>query len=284
MKKSRLIYLPLCLSLLSACNQDKIDNLNKENSELTEMNQSQEESIDDMLGSFNKIQENLNEIKKRQGIIRVETNGENEGNIADNISADIETISQLMMENEQMIKTLNGKLRNSNIKMSQFEKLIKNLNLRVQDKNLEIASLNQQLTEKKILIGQLYFKNDSLRYEKEVTEKKLENTIDAMNEVYYAYGTFKELKEKNVLSKEGGFLGIGQNKELKDNFNQDYFSKVDKRKQTSFLLYAKKAKLISTHPPESYEIMGNDGSADSLVIKDVDAFWNASKYLVIVVD
>ena len=284
MKKSLLIYLPLCLSLLSACNQDKIDNLNKENSELTEMNQSQEESIDDMLGSFNKIQENLNEIKKRQGIIRVETNGENEGNIADNISADIETISQLMMENEQMIKTLNGKLRNSNIKMSQFEKLIKNLNLRVQDKNLEIASLNQQLTEKKILIGQLYFKNDSLRYEKEVTEKKLENTIDAMNEVYYAYGTFKELKEKNVLSKEGGFLGIGQNKELKDNFNQDYFSKVDKRKQTSFLLYAKKAKLISTHPPESYEIMGNDGSADSLVIKDVDAFWNASKYLVIVVD
>ena len=284
MKKSLLIYLPLCLSLLSACNQDKIDNLNKENSELTEMNQSQEESIDDMLGSFNKIQENLNEIKKRQGIIRVETNGENEGNIADNISADIETISQLMMENEQMIKTLNGKLRNSNIKMSQFEKLIKNLNLRVQDKNLEIASLNQQLTEKKILIGQLYFRNDSLRYEKEVTEKKLENTIDAMNEVYYAYGTFKELKEKNVLSKEGGFLGIGQNKELKDNFNQDYFSKVDKRKQTSFLLYAKKAKLISTHPPESYEIMGNDGSADSLVIKDVDAFWNARKYLVIVVD
>jgi len=284
MKKSLLIYLPLCLSLLSACNQDKIDNLNKENSELTEMNQSQEESIENMLGSFNKIQENLNEIKKRQGIIRVETNGENEGNVADNISADIETISQLMMENEQMIKTLNGKLRNSNIKMSQFEKLIKNLNLRVEDKNLEIASLNQQLTEKKILIGQLYFKNDSLRYEKEVTEKKLENTIDAMNEVYYAYGTFKELKEKNVLTKEGGFLGIGQNKELKDNFNQDYFSKVDKRKQTSFLLYAKKAKLITRHPAESYEIMGNDGSADSLVIKDVDAFWNASKYLVIVVD
>lgn len=269
---------------LAACNQDKIDNLSKENSELTQMNQSQEESIEDMLGSFNKIQENLNEIKKRQGIIRVETDGENEGNIADNISSDIETISQLMMENEKMIASLNGKLRNSNIKMAQFEKLIKNLNARVEDKNQEIASLNQQLTEKKILIGHLYFKNDSLKYEKQVTEKKLENTIDEMNEVYFAYGTFKELKEKNVLTKEGGFLGIGQNKELKDNFNQEYFSKVDKRKQTSFLLYAKKAKLITTHPSNSYEIMGANGAADSLVIKDIDAFWNASKYLVIVVD
>ena len=284
MKKSLFYCLPFCMLFFVACNQDKIDNLNKEKSELTQMNQSQEESIEDMLGSFNKIQENLNEIKKRQGIIRVETNGENEGNIADNISSDIETISQLMMENEKMITSLNGKLRNSNIKMAQFEKLIKNLNARVEDKNQEIASLNQQLTEKKILIGQLYFKNDSLKYEKQVTEKKLENTIDAMNEVYFAYGTFKELKEKNVLTKEGGFLGIGQNKELKDNFNQEYFSKVDKRKQTSFLLYAKKAKLITTHPSDSYEIMGSNGAADSLVIKDIDAFWNASKYLVIVVD
>tara|TARA_R110000868_G_scaffold275930_5_gene535582 strand:+ start:961 stop:1815 length:855 start_codon:yes stop_codon:yes gene_type:complete len=284
MKNSIFYLISTCILILSACNQDKIDNLNKENSELSKLSQSQEESIEDMLGSFNQIQENLIEIKKRQGIIRVEAGDENNGNIADNISSDIETISQLMKQNEEMIANLNGKLRKSNIKMTQFERLIKNLNGQVDSKNQEIESLNKQLTDKKILIGQLYFKNDSLAYENEVTEKKLENTIDVMNEVFYAYGTFKELKEKNVLTKEGGFLGIGQNKELKDNFNQEYFSKVDKRLQKSFLLYASKAKLITTHPPESYEIMGKDGSADSLIIKDVDAFWNASKYLVIVVD
>jgi hypothetical protein len=284
MKKSILYFLFISILATTACNQDKIDNLNKENSELSTLSQSQEESIEDMLGSFNEIQENLNEIKKRQGIIRIEANGENSGNVAENISADIDAINALMKKNEEMITGLNGKLRNSNIKMAQFERLIKNLNGQVDTKNQEIAYLNQQLTDKKILIGQLYFKNDSLKYEKQVTEKKLENTIDKMNEVYYAYGTYKELKEKNVLTKEGGFLGIGQNKELKDNFNQEYFSKVDKRLQTSFLLYAKKAKLITTHPSESYEIMGSEGSVDSLVIKDVDAFWNASKYLVIVVD
>lgn len=284
MKKIAFYFLSASILVLSACNQDKIDNLNKDNTELSKLTQSQEQSIEEMLGSFNQIQENLNEIKKRQGIIRVEANGENSGNIADNISSDIETISQLMKENEQMISTLNGKLRNSNIKMAQFERLIKNLNGRVDDKNQEIANLNQQLTDKKVLIGQLYFKNDSLKYEKEVTQKKLENTIDALNEVYFAYGTFKELKERNVLTKEGGFLGIGQNKELKDNFNQEYFSRIDKRKQKSFLLYSKKAKLVTTHPSTSYEIMGKDGNADSLVIKDVESFWNASKYLVIVVD
>jgi len=284
MKKIAIYTFALTLLASTACNQDKIDQLTKEKSELTTLSNSQEQSIEGMLASFNQIQENLNEIKSRQGIIRMEASGEDNGNVAETISSDIETINQLMRENEEMIKKLNGKLRNSNIKMSQLERLIKNLNDQLDEKNKEISTLNQQLKNKKILIGQLYFKNDSLTYANEVTGQKLENTIDEMNEAFYAYGTYQELKEKNVLTKEGGFLGIGKNKELKDNFNQAYFSKVDKRLQKSFLLYAKKAKIITNHPSSSYEIMGEDGAADSLVIKDKDAFWNASKYLVIVVD
>ena len=284
MKKIAIYTFALTLLASTACNQDKIDQLTKEKSELTTLSNSQEQSIEGMLASFNQIQENLNEIKSRQGIIRMEASGEDNGNVAENISSDIETINQLMRENEEMIKKLNGKLRNSNIKISQLERLIKNLNDQLDEKNREISTLNQQLKNKKILIGQLYFKNDSLTYANEVTGQKLENTIDEMNEAFYAYGTYQELKDKNVLTKEGGFLGIGKNKELKDNFNQAYFSKVDKRLQKSFLLYAKKAKIVTTHASSSYAIMGEDGAADSLVIKDKDAFWNASKYLVIVVD
>lgn len=284
MKKTFFYTLLISSITLISCNQDKIDQLNSEKETLTETSNAQKSSIEEMLASFNEIQENLNEIKNREGIIRIEANGEDRINIAENIKGDIETVNDLMLKNETMMKELKSKLRNSNIKMSEFERLIDNLNKSVEGKNQEIASLNQQLQNKKILIGQLYFKNDSLTFQNEVTEKKLENAIDEINEVFYAYGTYKELKEQNVLTKEGGFLGIGKNKELKDDFNQDYFSKVDKRLQKSFLLYAKKAKLITTHPSNSYEIMGKDGAADSLVIKDVDAFWNASKYLVIVVD
>jgi vacuolar-type H+-ATPase subunit I/STV1 len=284
MKKIAVYSFTLTLLAFTACNQDKIDQLNKEKSELTTLSSSQEQSIESMLASFNQIQENLNEIKTREGIIRIEANGEDTANVAEKISSDIEAINQLMKENEGMIKKLNGKLRNSNIKMSQLKRLINSLNGQLDKKNGEISTLNQQLKNKKILIGQLYFKNDSLTYAHKVTGQKLENTIDEMNEAFYAYGTYQELKEKNVLTKEGGFLGIGKNKELKDDFNQDYFSKVDKRLQKSFLLYAKKAKIITNHPSNSYEIMGDDGTVDSLVIKDIDAFWNASKYLVIVVD
>ncbi|MFB1022773.1 MAG: hypothetical protein QMC40_08460, partial [Vicingaceae bacterium] len=70
MKKIAVYSFTLTLLAFTACNQDKIDQLNKEKSELTTLSSSQEQSIESMLASFNQIQENLNEIKTREGIIR----------------------------------------------------------------------------------------------------------------------------------------------------------------------------------------------------------------------
>ena len=267
-----------------SCNQDKVDELTKKNKELEEASSQKDSSMSEMLESFNKIQANLKEIKAREGIIEVNSADGNTSDISANINDDIEAISNLMRENEELMNDLNIKLRDSKIQMSEFKKLINSLNNRVESKNKEIATLNEELQEKKILIGQLYFRNDSLKYANKMKDAEIEDKIDELNTGYYAYGTYKELKENNVLTKEGGFLGIGKSEGLKNDFNTDYFSKVDIRKQTSFLLYAKKAKLITTHPESSYEIKGSDGKADSLIIKDVEAFWKASKYLVIQID
>lgn len=285
MKKNLFIALAIISTVFTACNQDKIDELNSKNTELSENSADKEETINEMLASFNEIQSNLKEIKAREGMIEVTAGeGQSSDDISGDINKDIEIISNLMKQNDQLLQSLNNKLKDSNVKMSEFRKLITSLNDRVDSKNREIAELNTELKEKKILIGQLYFRNDSLRFSNQVKDARIEEKIDALNEGFFAYGTFKELKEKNVLTKEGGFLGIGKNKELKNDFNTEYFSKVDIRKQTSFLIYADEAKLITNHPKSSYEFMGKNDKVDSLVIKDIDAFWNTSRYLVIVID
>jgi hypothetical protein len=46
---------------------------------------------------------------------------------------------------------------------------------------------------------------------------------------------------------------------------------------------AKKAKLITVHPVESYHISGKK-SADTLFIDNSADFWKASKYLVVLTD
>lgn len=282
--------LPFILILISTiafvgCNEDKIAQLEAENQNLKEITLKKDSSISGMLSSFNEIQSNLKEIKNREGIIQVKTNNDEiTQDLNGIINEDIELISELMKRNEELIQKLNQDAKNSKVKMREFRTLIANLNESLKSKNQEIANLNEELKEKKIVIGQLYFSVDSLTFTNRRKDNEINDKIDQLNEAYYAFGTYKELKEKNVLTKEGGFLGLGKNEELKDNFNKEYFSKIDKRKQKSFLIYADKAELITKHPTGSYKMMGDKNKVDSLVILNSEDFWRATNYLVIVVD
>lgn len=268
----------LCIFLF-ACNQDKIDQLSEEKTELEGENLKKDSTIDNMLQTFNEIQENLNAIKEREGILQV-SDPESQGQ---SMVSDIQTINELMQKNEALTKRLNQQLKASRNQSAQFRKLIENLNRQIELKNEEIAKLNVLLQKKDSKIADLYFSVDSLNYTVEQKEKSLEETKNDLYTAFYAYGTSKELREKNVLTKEGGILGIGKTESLKDNYNVDYFTKIDIRKQKSFLIYADKAELVTKHPKGSYKFMGDD-QVDSLVITNPDEFWKASKMMVIVVD
>ncbi|MEQ8625452.1 MAG: hypothetical protein RJQ00_03450 [Vicingaceae bacterium] len=278
--------LTISVFFLSSCNQDKIAELEKENQSLKASAAKKDSSINKMLASFNQIQSNLREIKKREGFIELNASDEDRSSedIGKIIDEDVKSISNLMKQNQALVQELNRDLNQSQIKIEGFKSIVANLNDRVQSKNKEIASLNEQLKDKKIKIGQLYYSVDSLTFENKAKEEVIEEKIDELNTGYYAIGTFKELRDKNVITKEGGFLGFGKTEDLKDDFNTNYFSKVDIRKQQSFLIYADKAEVVTNHPKGSYEIKGADGKADSLIVTNPEAFWKATKYLVIKVD
>ena len=279
-------FLAITTFILSSCNQDKLAELEKENQSLRASAAKKDSSINKMLASFNQIQSNLREIKKREGYIELNASNEDRSteDIGKSIDEDVKSISNLMKQNQDLVQELNKELNQSKVKIDGFKNIVANLNERVQSKNKEIASLNEQLKDKKIKIGQLYYSVDSLTYENKAKEELIEDKIDELNTGYYAIGTFKELRDKNVITKEGGFLGLGKTEDLKDDFNTNYFSKVDIRKQHSFLIYADKAELITNHPQDSYEIKGANGKADSLLVTNPEAFWKATKYLVIKVD
>lgn len=122
----------------------------------------------------------------------------------------------------------------------------------------------------------------NLNYEEATQESSVKT--EKLNTAYYAFGTSKELIKNNVLTKEGGFIGMGKTAKMKEDFNKGYFTKVDISTISEIVLGAKKAKLITTHPAGSYKIEGADGKAEKLVITNAEDFWSASKYLVIVVE
>jgi chromosome segregation ATPase len=118
-----------------------------------------------------------------------------------------------MGKNKARINSLNKKLKNANTKISGLEQMLANLEAQLTEKDLEITDLKNTIEQLHIELSNLNMNYEELAQETEVKTEKL-------NTAYYAIGTSKELKEKGVITKEGGFIGIGKSTSLKSDFNK----------------------------------------------------------------
>ena len=230
--------------------------------------------------SFNDIEANLDTVKQKQKMLNI-SNGENIDQ-KENVISDIRAIGELMMRNKKEIAALERKLKKSNGKNEELQKMIAHLTEELNEKDAQIAALQSQLAESNAsLKDEIQKFNDSM----EVVAKQKETIstmTNDMNTVYYAIGTLKELKQKGVITKEGGIAGIGSTVEIKKDFNASYFTKSDMTTLQTLPLYSKFEKVVTNHPTDSYNVTNNNKS-DSLIIKDAKSFWSQSKYLVVIV-
>ena len=113
-------------------------------------------------------------------------------------------------------------------------------------------------------------------------DEKISPQAYEMNKAFYTCGTYKELKAKGLLTKEGGFIGLGKTEALTGNFPDNSFVQIDITQFNSIPVNSKGAKLISEHPAGSYEfVRDNDKIIKSIDIKDPALFWKISKYAVV---
>ncbi len=290
--KRTLIVLLAFLTLVG-CNTKKkeIERLQAKNDSLLQVAQLNQESLYEYITSFNEIQRNLDSIKALENIINVRTTGgEVKSSTKEEINEDIKTIYELLAKNKKLVASLQKKLSSSDVRMAELEKMVTYLNTQVEEKDAQINTLRGELEKMNIQVANLSSQVAELE---EVTQQKeeeiqkhkeeIEIKTSLLNMAYYAIGTKKELADNNIITKEGGFLGIGSTKTLKEDFNKDYFTKVDITRLEYIPLGTKKAKLITKHPATAYRISG-EKRADTLFITNPSEFWAAGKYLVIEVE
>ena len=243
------------------------------------------DEIVNFLDDFNEIQENLNRIKEKENIITVNknTDGELTADNKQQIQDDINAIYTLMIENQKKLNSLKKRLRGSDKKIAQLERMITALEEQLKLKNNEIANLNEQLATLNIEVSDLNDEIANLEMDNEEKDVVIEEKDDVINTAYYVIGTKKELLENKVITKEGGFIGLGKTTKLKDKFNKEYFTKVDIRETNEIPIYAKKGTIITNHSSDSYTLEGED-KLDKIIISDAKAFWETSKYLVIMTE
>lgn len=240
--------------------------------------QDQDSSIQNFIQGYNEIQANLDAIKEKEKIVSTNSKtAETRKAKQDQIVDDIQQMYDIMNKNKQRLAAMKSQLATSKNKSAELEKFITRLTADIEAKDAQINDLKNQLEQLNVAMTNL---NTSYQ---EVTQESQSKT-EKLNTAYYTFGTAKELTKNGVLTKEGGFIGLGKTQKVKEDFNKQYFTKVDISTTNSITLGAKKAKLVTTHPVESYKIEGEDGKAEKLNILNPDEFWSASKYLVIIVE
>lgn len=252
------------------------DSLSNVNGQLNGQLSEKEVALQEFVNSFNEIQENLNAIKEKEKIVTAHSQSGDVKSKEETIKEDIQAIYDLMAKNKNRIGSLSKKLKNANSKIAGLEQMIETLQAQIDAKDGEISELKAQLESKNIELSNIVMNLENVEAESSAKTEKL-------NTAFYAFGTSKELKEKNVITKEGGFIGMGKSTKLKTDFNKDYFTKIDASQVTSINIGAKKAKIITSHPSSSYKLVG-EKTIEKIEILNTEDFWSNSKYLVIITE
>lgn len=280
----KLFFIVCCAALLvTGCkdgkNSPESTNVHLADS-LNEVIAQRDSEINDMMGTFNEVQEGLRQISEAEGRVALAKSGEGASS-KQKMKEDIQFIAAQMKKNKELIAQLQKKLEGSSLNATQLKKTIEGLQAQLVEKEKQLQTLREELDKKDIHIMELDESVNNLNTNvsnlKNESQKKTE-TINAqdkqLNTAWYVFGTKKELKGQRIL--ENG-------KVMNGNFNKNYFTKIDIRNTTEIKLYSKSAKLMTAHPSSSYTLVRDANKQYTLRITNPHIFWSTSKYLVVLV-
>lgn len=264
--------------------KDELAQMTTTRDSLLAVSSTKDKSIEEFIVSFDEIEGNLAEITEKQNAIAVEAVDKTEMNVnaKERIQSEIAAIKQLMEESKAQVAELNKKVKNSNFKLGKFEKMIASLNLQIASKDSHMVVLNDQLLALGTQVESLNGTVASLTTKDSVNSDVIQKQTTKMNTAYIAVGDYKKLRDQQVVTKEGGFLGLGKEEKLSSQLNSEAFRSVDVTQITSIPLdNTKDAKLVTVHPAGSYSIEKTNDKVSEIKITDSEKFWSTSKYLVV---
>jgi septal ring factor EnvC (AmiA/AmiB activator) len=279
----------LCVSLtFGACHnyQEDLAKKEKENQELIAAGQEKDSTVSFFINEVNDIEANLAAVDtSRRNVVTNTGDPDLRRTQITKINDNIANIKSLMQENKERLAALNKKLKNSGYKIHGLEKMIATLTVQIAEKDSQLLQLNNKITELNTTVSTQGTRISELVSQNEEKQRMVDQRISELNTAYYVIGTSKDLLAKGVLTKEGGFIGLGKSKVMNGNVSSSGFTQIDITQTTSFPLNAKSAKVVTTHPASSYTIGHPDKKhVSDFTITDPAAFWRASKYLIITVD
>jgi hypothetical protein len=270
-------------SLYSHQHKQLLSLMETQKTSLTQTITARDSVINEWMTTFDEIEKNLALIKEKEKIITINSsNVEFSKDRKEQILEDIKYINSLLDQNKKKIASLNAQLKKSGGTIKALQTKISELEFSMKLSENQISDLKTILANKNFEIGQLNAQMTDMQINIEQKDEKIINQTAELNKAFFTTGTFKELKAKGVLTKEGGFIGLGKKKSLIENFPDSAFTLINITETKNIPVNSKGAKLITEHPTGSYEyIRGSNNLIESIEITDPVKFWKISKYAVV---
>ena len=284
----KIVILGIGASMFFLGSSQKYKSLQARLDSLSTVHIMQNSEMESMLADLNDISAGMQSLRDAERLLTLETINENKANSKskqqlNQLKKDVQAVTEAIASYKEQISKLEGKNKSQS---AEFKRLIAGLNAELDQRTQKLNEITKQLAEKN---QQLAVKTEEVANLTENVEaldkanKSQQMTINeqdmAIHQGHYLIGNRKELKEAEVISRQGIFCPpIVSSQAQKANFTD-----LDIREMKVIPLNSKKAKLLSVHPADSYTLeTGEDGNM-TLKINDENNFWKQTKYLVVMI-
>ncbi len=285
--KKIILAISVIVFLVSSCGKKELENKiitqQKLNDSIQAIIVSKDNEIESLFQDLNSIEQSLSEVSSKYGTVNKlkNTSGEISKDSRAKITAQIQDINELLNSNRQKLNNINGKLKADGNKRKELAAFVETLQAKVTEQEAQIQALTTELQNKKIVIENLNKNINDLSQQNQAKDQQILQVENEKNTAYYIVGTKKALQADDIVSSKGGFLGIGKKTSVSSDSDLSKYTKVDIRKINEIPLEGKRMKIMTTHPSSSYSIEGDVKAPTSIKIKDRNAFWGKSKFLVV---
>lgn len=264
--------------------------LTAENQQLAEKLKSLEASDAEAAATIAEVQAGLEDIRgKELKVLRktldVTQEGQARTSTRESLKREMDTIRTAIRGNLDRLARLERDRKADGRKMAAMQGLVDELKRTLSEKETTIATLEKTVGE---LNGKVQEQEGVILAKNTLIDEK-ESVIaartKAMNTAYVAVAGKKLLKGKGVVEKKGSILGLGGAWQETGKFDPAVFREIDVTTEAELTIPAPatKVRVLPGHPEESYQIVSGGPTTSTLKVKDRDAFWRDSRYLVVMI-
>ena len=266
---------------------DKYKSLASERDSLQMQAQTLEASYNETIGILNDVENNFAQIRETESKMMLEVKDIESGRISkkEQLAFQMSQVKELLAENKARIEQLQRQSSQRGKENNTLNQTLKRMQTELEEKTDFIASLQVELEKKNYKIeelttsvGQLSTELEKLNEVTTIQNEMIKNQDVDMNSVWYVVGTSTELKASQILTSNGLFR---RSTLLDQDFDKAVFIQADKRNVKIISSGTRRAKVLTSHPKESYSLITGDDNLMSIEILNPALFWSISKYLVV---